>query len=243
MIPLQIVPQRILLFIACIFLPVPADAGIYKWVDEEGRMHYSDAPPKGGSREIETESGPSDEQIRRARDEMKSFLQRQDQRSEAYREAREKTRQQKLAAEEEDSRHIKNCIFAQEQLRKLKLLRPVFRIVGKGEEIYVDYQGKRLIFGDNDELIFNDWVDGERVYMDDDQRALEIDSYQVEVGAYCDTDRMDPEKLDEARSKLYQDRICARARENLDKLADPQMHTPSSDIRKAESWIKHFCNE
>lgn len=235
--------QRTLLFIVCILLPVPAAAGIYKWVDEGGRTHYSDSPPEGGSHEVETESGPGDEEIRRARDELKSFLQRQDQRSAAYQEARDKTRQQKLAAEEEENRHIKNCIFAQEQLRKLKLLHPVFRIVGKGDDIYVDYQGKRLIFGDNNELIFNDWVDGERIYIDDDQRALEIESYQVEVAAYCDTDRLDPEKLDKARSKLYQDRTCTRARESLDRLADPQMHTPSSDIRKAESWIKHFCSD
>ena len=69
-------PERILLFIACIFLPVLVNAGIYKWIDEDGKTHYSDSAPDGGSREFKPEPEPSAEAMRRAREEMKSLLEK-----------------------------------------------------------------------------------------------------------------------------------------------------------------------
>lgn len=41
---------------------------IYKWVDAQGRVHYSDTPPPGREDEVVTTSpGPSDEQQAEAR--------------------------------------------------------------------------------------------------------------------------------------------------------------------------------
>lgn len=33
------------LILLALFLAFPADAGVYKWTDAQGRTHYSDAPP------------------------------------------------------------------------------------------------------------------------------------------------------------------------------------------------------
>jgi len=236
-------PERILLFIACIFLPVLVNAGIYKWIDEDGKTHYSDSAPDGGSREFKPEPEPSAEAMRRAREEMKSLLEKERQHDEARQAEKERQLKVNLAREQEEDSRIQSCIFAQEQLQKLNLLRPVFRVIGKGDDVYVDYRGKRLIFGDNDELIFNNWVEGERLYMDDVQRSAEIERYRNEVESSCGSEGGDQEKLNEAREKLFKERMCVKARERLEMLANPQMHTARSDLEKAESWMKMFCSE
>lgn len=41
--------MRILLFTAMIILASTASAGLYKWVDSEGGVHYSQKPPKNKS--------------------------------------------------------------------------------------------------------------------------------------------------------------------------------------------------
>ena len=236
-------PVRILLFLACIFSSALANAGIYKWVDEEGKTHYSDSAPDGSSREFTPEPEPSAEAIRRAREEMKSLLERGRQHDEARQAEKERQLKENLAREQEEDNRIQSCIFAQEQLQKLNLQRPVFRVIGKGDDVYVDYLGKRLIFGDNDELIFNDWVEGERLYIDDVQRPAEIERYENEVESYCGDEGGDQEKLSAARVKLFKQRMCVNARERLEMLANPRMHTSASDLDKAESWMKLFCNE
>jgi hypothetical protein len=109
--------------------------------------------------------------------------------------------------------------------------------------VYVEYLGNRIIFGQNNELIINDWVEGERIYIEDSQRSVEIVRYQNEVESYCGSGSGGLEKQNAARSKLEKDWICVRARKHLEKLSNPDMHIPSSDIRKAESWMKSFCNE
>jgi hypothetical protein len=226
-------PARILLFLVCIFLPVLVNAGIYKWVDEEGRTHYSDSAPDGSSREFTPEPEPKAEAVRRAREEMKSLLERGRQHEEARKAEKERQLKENLTREQEEDSRIQSCIFAQEQLQKLNLQRPVFRVFGKGDEVYVDYLGKRLIFGDNDE----------RLYIDDVQRSAEIGRYEDEVESYCGDEGGDQEKLGEARVKLFKERMCVKARERLEMLANPRMHTPASDLDKAESWMKLFCNE
>lgn len=125
-------PKRLIIFLVFVILLVLANAGFYKWIDEEGKTHYSDSPPAGSSQVIEIE---------------------------------------------------------------------------------------------------------------DSQRSVEIVRYQNEMESYCGSGSGGLEKQNAARSKLEKDWICIRARKHLEKLGNPDMHIPSSDIRKAESWMKYFCNE
>lgn len=47
-------------FLALFFMAIPAHAGVYKWVDENGRAHYSEQPPnKGEHTQLHIQAAPS----------------------------------------------------------------------------------------------------------------------------------------------------------------------------------------
>jgi hypothetical protein len=69
----KITLSGILLVVAVMLL-----GATYKWVDEEGHVHYSDQPTDGyKTKEVEIESGPSKKEVREARE----IAERQQQRS------------------------------------------------------------------------------------------------------------------------------------------------------------------
>ena len=56
-------------------------AELYKWVDEEGNVHYGDCPPADCKAEqIETAPGPSEEEIKQSRERSEWLIQKQKQR-------------------------------------------------------------------------------------------------------------------------------------------------------------------
>ena len=65
-------------------------AELYKWVDEEGHVHYGDCPPADCKAEqIETAPGPSEEEIKRSRERSEWLIQKQKQREDARKIERE----------------------------------------------------------------------------------------------------------------------------------------------------------
>ena len=61
-------------------------AEMYKWVDEEGNVHYGDCPPADCKPEqIESAPGPSEEEIKRSQERSERLIQEQRQRDEARR--------------------------------------------------------------------------------------------------------------------------------------------------------------
>lgn len=49
------------LILLALFLALPASAGVYKWTDAQGRIHYSDSPPPAARTtqlRLQTYSGP-----------------------------------------------------------------------------------------------------------------------------------------------------------------------------------------
>ena len=62
----------LLLLLGSLAVTPTANAGIYKWVDDDGNVHYGDSPPTGGSsQEIQVAPGPSDEAIQEAHDRLR----------------------------------------------------------------------------------------------------------------------------------------------------------------------------
>jgi hypothetical protein len=41
--------QRLLVFLTCFLAIATVHADVYKWVDDQGKVHYSDAPPRGAA--------------------------------------------------------------------------------------------------------------------------------------------------------------------------------------------------
>jgi hypothetical protein len=61
-------------------------AGVYKWVDESGKVHFGDAPPEGGAvQSVDIPEAPSQEKIEKARRQMRERMDRYEKFSEEMR--------------------------------------------------------------------------------------------------------------------------------------------------------------
>ena len=117
-----------------------ADSEIFKWVDEEGNVHYSDCPPPPScdAETIQTEPEPDPTEVRRAQQRLDQMLAEQEE---------HKTERVQVKLEEERRRVLamkfavakkQVCIRARQNLHVLQVQRPVFYINEDGEYVYLD---------------------------------------------------------------------------------------------------------
>jgi hypothetical protein len=108
--------NKIILFTIILVITVVTLGATYKWVDSEGRVHYSDQPTDSyKSKEVDIEPGPSKEEVDEAQERAQQLINNQDRRNEArQRESEEKQ------AEHEGSRQDQRCDALREKLWALK---------------------------------------------------------------------------------------------------------------------------
>ena len=112
---------------------VVAAQSMYKWVDENGRVTYSDQPPVGKVRSTEVISVPGPANPGAARqlvDQDAQFKKRQEDAAKAQAAAAKK--------EELEKQKVDNCTRARTQLRALRDSMPLVQINEKGERIVLD---------------------------------------------------------------------------------------------------------
>lgn len=107
-------PTPTLVLAALLLAAQPVAAAIYKWVDEQGNVHYSQTPPL--DREAQTLSAPPPPGDGRGsaqslKEKMEAFDERQ--------EAREKSAQERKQAEDEAARRQALCEQARANLQTL----------------------------------------------------------------------------------------------------------------------------
>jgi len=141
-------------------LSLPAAESIYKWVDEDGSIHYSDQPPPQvyKTEKVRIDSAPSDHGVREAQETAASLRTKQqtsqDQRSEAREQKHLQTELQQVKRDDRQRR----CTKAHEELQSLDHHMPIY---------YIDEKG--------------DWV-----FLDDKERADLIKFYHSEINMFCD---------------------------------------------------------
>ena len=151
--------KRLLTLLILLARSGTAAGKIYKWVDENGKVHYSDSPPPGDTaRQVELPPQPSEESLQQGREAIARRLQYQQDDSNARRKAKEEKQQAKEKRERESAERSVRCAFAQNQLKVLQTQAPVFR--------------------ENEA--------GEREFADDEFRAAEQARFTAEVEEYCD---------------------------------------------------------
>jgi len=141
-------------------LSLPAANSIYKWVDEDGSIHYSDQPPPQlhKTEKVRIESAPSDHAVREAQETVASLRTKQQTSQEQQSAALEQERlQTELEQVKRDDRQ-RRCIKAHEELQSLDHHMPIY---------YIDEKG--------------DWV-----FLDDKERADLIEFYHSEINMFCD---------------------------------------------------------
>lgn len=128
--------NRFLFALLALSLSSAVCAEMYRWVDSQGHVHYSDAPPPAGaksSKTIDTPTSGAPAQATKSKtlqEKDMEFRQRQTAQAEA---------QAKKDKEEADAKQKKqNCEAARANLRTLESGERVTTMNEKGERIFVD---------------------------------------------------------------------------------------------------------
>ena len=154
--------KRALLLVSCVVVAGTALAQQYKWVDENGRTRYGDVPPPGvratplrGG----PASGPAPAPAAASKDAKKGPLTPAEQDAEFRKRqleaSKDREKQEKETQQAAEKRD--NCARAREQMASIE-------------------SGQRIQRTD---------AQGERYYLDDDQRAAEAAKTQQLVNAWC----------------------------------------------------------
>lgn len=133
-------------------------AEVYRWVDERGKVHFSDQPKSGGAQRLElSEPEPSPGGINQQQLDAERRIQ-QERMLDAYREEREARAQQRQQAAAEERQRSQNCAYARNRLR--------------------EYGNARL---------YQPLEDGGRRYLDNAERQREIERAEAAVQRWCDS--------------------------------------------------------
>jgi hypothetical protein len=148
---------------------------IYKWVDKEGRTHYSDSSPldsKVEVEEVEVEPPPSEEATREAEETFKATLKDQEIRRQKERLEKETSKRQRSLEQGRHEFAANQCDFSKRSLITLEAHRPV----------YLDYRGEFHWQGSR----HSDTYKGPRKHVKDEIRRSLIASFKRQIDEYCD---------------------------------------------------------
>jgi len=142
---------------ALLWVAGPVQAQLYKWVDANGRVQYSDRKPTDSRQQAQevkntvssvgsqpigagTASGP-----KTAAELDKEFQKRRQEQADAQQKQQQASTQQKQKAE--------NCQAARENLAALKSGQRIARFTATGEKIYLDDSGRAGEIARNQQLV------------------------------------------------------------------------------------------
>lgn len=134
---------RIALLLLSLAVPLMAHGEMYKWIDKDGRVQYSDQPPPANARQqkkidIKTAPpapvAPSKEQAEQKTEEPKTAAE-QDLEFKK-RKLKEEEEEAKQAAEAKQRQE--NCNTAKGRLKGLEEVARIFTYDAKGERVYAD---------------------------------------------------------------------------------------------------------
>jgi hypothetical protein len=146
------------MFAALSLFALTAHAELHKWVDAEGKVHYSDTiPPEVSKAQVVpkvTGKGQAEAPVQYS---PKSYAERDAELRKSKQEKAE-TAEKKAQKEADTETRKRNCVAAQQNLRALE-------------------EGAR---------IFNYDANGERVYLDDAAREQRLNEVRKNISSNCD---------------------------------------------------------
>lgn len=108
-------------------------AGVYKWVDEQGRVHYGDKPQGGQAESVDVKSEPGTSSAPAVDlDQTRQRL------LQAYEEERLEREQKRAEAAKEAERRKQNCARAKDELRNLETASYLYDFDEKGERVILN---------------------------------------------------------------------------------------------------------
>jgi len=152
-----------LLPVLCILSFALCGSEVYKWVDEDGNVHYSDKPPENQqSTEVEIQKAPAVSEENVAESSAETWLEQQ-------RTKREEEKQQKKDLRQITAADSKNqCSAARHMLSILEIQCPVFYDSQGVLRVHCPYQSVTA-------------SEGESRYIEDDIRSGMLDRYRDQL--------------------------------------------------------------
>lgn len=191
-------------------------AQVYKWVDEQGNIHFGDKPPeKDNVEELVLPEGPSPEELKAAEEELRAKLESRKSRDqiqeEQERESRSKGYAEDLMAEE----RFNQCVEARHQVMVLERRGRAFKLRP-------------------------DWT---RSYLENEDRPVEIARLEKLVDDNCDTDTKSVQEQDVHLLELIKalNIRCITAWETLHKSNDPAADIANQKVEEAQEYIDEKC--
>ncbi len=115
------------------FIPLSANAGVYKWVDANGQTHFGDRPPaQAASSEVAVKAAPAsvDAGARERHQKMTEFLEQQQEEREVRQAANAK-------AEEKAAKQAELCRKLRARLKYLASVSTFYNVNDQGERVFV----------------------------------------------------------------------------------------------------------
>ncbi len=113
-----------LLFATLLLLSQAVSGGIYRWVDENGRVHFSDRPVAEEAEQVEIRNSTPPSSGREARpataDERRV---KQQKLLDVYRQEREEKAEARKKARQEEAEREKRCAYARDRLQRYRVSR------------------------------------------------------------------------------------------------------------------------
>ena len=124
--------KRTNLPVAFILLSIclPAPAEVYRWVDENGQVHFDDRPAGEQSTQIKMKSAPGKQVDHEQRmDKTRRLLN-------AYQSERQRDREQRAEQQRAAEEKKRNCNKARDDLRSAREAGAIYKLDNNGERVY-----------------------------------------------------------------------------------------------------------
>ena len=127
--------MRFLICLLILLLPATALPAIYKWVDAEGNVHYSDKKEATTKQTaIKTQPGPREEELSQAQQRYEKLKQSENSNKAKKEEQMKKDAEAQTKLEDKKKR----CLKLLDEIEHAKYARSVYYKNGGGERVYVD---------------------------------------------------------------------------------------------------------
>lgn len=225
-----------------------AQAGVCKWIDRDGVVHYAEACPEGvEGTVVRTDPPPSQRELDAAAKRSQALLEQRQHRSEQIRQAQEQELDTRREQQHREAGLAQECEAAFAERNRLSAELPVYR----------DQQGQLH----HVQSLHDYWYRDERRYLEDQERAEALAQVELRIETTCEGLRPskftyvyrypDPprlstvlELLDKMQSPFAptQDEVCSFARQVLSDLESARQGLLSDEQRQLKPLVNARCN-
>ncbi|MGH8647496.1 MAG: DUF4124 domain-containing protein [Gammaproteobacteria bacterium] len=210
--------------------PSLADPEVYRWVDEKGKVHYTDKPPPGvGHKRLEITPAAPAAEVPSAADELHRFLSRRRQHDEERERERKDREQRREAQRWEDEDLRKRCV-------DLELQRD---ILSMSSAVFVDPSGKYHATRWRFTLEDQGARENPQRFLSDAEIEQAKARVNREIEAACAS--LDKKSLDQAYREQAHKKWCEQQRNLLMAMQKPERRIPNSEVRELEDSIAASC--